>query len=160
MLHRKLPKLRYSLGAVFFIVGLFAVLFLGLRHWRDNRPVEWEAYSDAIFTQHVNDDRPVLILVGADWDMNSLVVKGWIFKDLNLVRTLNRKSVILYYADLTDIANTPVKNLLRRHGRNSTPTVLIYPNGVSGNCVVFDGIPKPDEIAQLLMATPIKPTGG
>lgn len=131
--------LRIRLLTLFAITGLIAVAVLGFQNWLDDRPIQWLSYTRTTLSQHVDDDRPIVIFVSADWDMNSIVVKKIAFDNPTLKRTFRRRAVVGYYADLTSSTPESVA-LLQRLGRHSTPTVAVYTKGTADDPIVLDGI--------------------
>lgn len=150
MSDREVPLIRFRLITLFVALGLFAVACHGIDRWLDRRPIQWMDYSQTMFSQHGDDDRPILIFVGADWDAGSMFVKKFTFEDLSLKRLLRARSVVAYYVDLTHPPSQDLIAFFRRIDRNSTPTLAVYPNGTSRDHVVIDGIPTAEQIIDSL----------
>ncbi|WP_442511708.1 hypothetical protein SH528x_003420 [Novipirellula sp. SH528] len=138
------------------LVALFAIAFLGFRRWFDQRPIQWVAYSTQSFAAPFDHDTPVIVFVGAGWDVNSLVVKQHSFEDQKLKRVIRERSFTLFYADLTS-SSPEVLGFLRRIGRNTTPTIAVYSGGISGTPVVLDGMVSADQVINAI-ASQSKPT--
>ncbi len=142
--------MRFRLITLFVAVGLFATVYYGIDRWLDKRPTQWMKYSQTKFRQHKDDEGPILVFVGADWDASSIFVKKVTFEDSSLKRFLRSRSVVAYYVDLTHPPSPDLTAFLRGIDRNSSPTLAVYPNGMSREHVVIDGIPTAKEIIESL----------
>ncbi|TWU06365.1 thioredoxin family protein [Stieleria varia] len=146
---RNAPFTRFRLITLFVVVALSAAVFLGVDRWLDRRPIPWRDYSRTTLNQHKDDDRPIVVFLGAGWDVNSTYVRRVAFEDPSLKRLFRRRSVVAYYADLTAPSPDSME-LLRRLGTRSTPTVAVYPNGTSEDPVVLQGIVSASQIMEAL----------
>lgn len=144
--------LRFRLLTLFIVVFTCAVLSFVLRDWLDRRPIQWAPYSPEIFSPHADSDRPVVILIGADWDPGSIAVACTVFEDRELKRLMHKRNAIAYYADLT-FSSPEVIALLRRLNCHTTPTVAIYPSGILRDAIVIDGLPTAAKIVDRLKVT-------
>jgi thiol:disulfide interchange protein len=142
--------MRFRLITLFVAAVLFVTVCYGIGRWLDKRPTQWIEYSQTKFSQHKDDDGPILVFVGADWDASSTLVKKVTFEDPSLKQFLRSRFVIAYYADLTHPPSPDLTAFLRRIDRNSTPTLAVYPNGTSREHVVIDGIPTAKQIIESL----------
>lgn len=131
------------------IIGLFAVSFVGLRIWLDSRPIQWVPYTTQAFNKQIGDGKPIVVLVGADWDVSSVFFKEVAFEDPKLTKVIRERSVVAFYADLTS-QSPEVVSFLTSVERLSTPTVVVFPNGVAENPVVLDGLTSADQIIRAI----------
>ncbi|MEM8670938.1 MAG: thioredoxin family protein [Planctomycetota bacterium] len=131
------------------IVGLSAGLFVGVRHWLYTRPIDWIPLTTKALDQEVGGSSPIVVFVGADWDVNSILVKEVTFQDSRLKQMFRRRAVIAFYGDWTSNASPEVLSLLNRVKRRSTPTVVVYPpDGLSPQ--VFDGLVSPEQVMRAI----------
>lgn len=136
---------RFRLSSLFLAVGLSALSFVGIRRWLDRRPIQWIPYSQQALEQQFGSSLPVLVFVGADWDMNSLVVSEVTLEDPKLVKVMRNRSAVAFYAEYGR-GDPEVVSFLKRVGGKSTPTVVVYPDGVAESPVVLHDLTYADEV--------------
>ena len=147
-------KVQFRLISLLVAAGLIAVVFLGVQHWLEHRPIQWLSYTQETVQHHADDDRPVVLFIGADWDANSIVVKTVAFADSNLKREFRRRSVAAYFVDPTHATPESVA-LMKQLGSNSTPTVAVFPHGTDDEPIVLFGIVTAEQVKSALTASKI-----
>lgn len=133
---RRIRYSRVSLKSYFVLLALSALACVFYSYWLIRRPIEWRAYQATTLSPTGNSQSPLIVLIGADWDMNSKLMKEVSLEQPALKQILQRHSVGAYYADYTR-PSPHVNSLLTSIGRNSTPHLVVFPNGPAGKSVVF-----------------------
>lgn len=111
----------------------------------DKRPIDWVAYSQASFINHINHDKTVLVYFGADWDLSSKFVEQKSFEAPRIRRIIRSRGVIAMKADLTDRSRESME-ALNSIGRHSTPVVAIYNSKPTGQPIILDGLFREAEL--------------
>ena len=130
-----------------------AVSFAGIRRWRDSQPLQWVEYTSQAFSQQASENLPIVIFLNADWDLNGQVVKQFAFENRNLKSIFRERAIVAFYADVT-FTSPDEMAMLRRIDRHSTPVVVVYAKGASGDPVVLDGLVSAEEVLKALAPVP------
>lgn len=141
---------RFRLSTLLVFAALFAILFVAVNRWLDSRPIQFVPYTTKAFEKQLHSGSPTVVFVGADWDLNSLVVKETVFKDQALRRLVRRRSVVAFYADLTSKSPEAI-SFLKRVDRNSTPTLVVYSKDTR-KPVVMSGFPTAKSVISAIRA--------
>ena len=115
----------------------------------DKRPIDWETYSKAELSNHINHNKAVLVYFGADWDLSSKFVEKTSFDAQRIRRIIRSHGVIAMRADLTK-PSQEIMEALNSIDRHSTPAVAIYTSKSPGQPIILHGLFREPELFEAL----------
>ena len=151
----RIGYIRLSLKSCFVLLAASALLCVFYGHWQIRRPIPWRVYQPSTLSSKISSQSPLFILIGADWDMNSKLVRDVALERSALKQLLKNRSVRAYYADYT-LPSPLVDSLLMSIGKHSTPHLLVYPNGPTGKPIVLSGWVETDNVIAAIETPPPK----
>lgn len=135
-------KFQFSIRTILIVTAIAAIgISIGKKqydrwHWA-NTPIEFQPYSSL---EHMPDDRPVLVILSADWDPSgSLEMVRKIHLRSSLKHALHDKQIIPVNVDCTH--NTPeYQTVVKKYGFENVPFVLLLQH--ADGPVVYAGFPQ------------------
>ena len=124
---RRFATLAVAMGIAAIGGRLSFVEFPGL--FESDGTAEWEEFDPAVFADHLESGRSVLVDFTANWCPNCKYNERFVYDDEQVVAALEGKNVVRIRADLThDGARTDMLERLRGQlGAHSIPFVAVFP---------------------------------
>jgi thiol:disulfide interchange protein len=116
---------QFGLSSLLLAMIPLGALFLGIRNYLDNRPIEWVPYSAKSLERELDDGRVVLISFSAEWSMNALVNERYALDRSQVKRYVRTHRVVPMKADWTD-GSDEIRDALRSIRVNSIPAIAVY----------------------------------
>jgi len=145
---RRLATLAVALGIAAIGGRVSFVEFPSL--FETDGTAEWEEFDPALFAEHLDAGRSVLVDFTANWCPNCKYNERFVYDDEQVVAALEDKGVVRIRADLThDGARTDMLERLRNSlGAHSIPFVAVFPgDDVTAPHTRLDIVSKADMLA-------------
>lgn len=111
--------------------------------------VAWLPWKPGLVEFARNGERIVWLQFASDWDMTGHVNEKRVFSDDDLLQTLARHRVFLIKADHTNLDEEITKEL-KKYGRVSIPTNLIFPADPEKEMIVLPELLTPEIVMAAL----------
>lgn len=148
---------QFGLGTLLLAMIPLGVLFLGVRNYLDNRPIEWVPYSAKSLGRELGEGRIVLVNFRADWALNAIVNERHAIEIAGVKKYLEAHRIVPMKADWTDGSNE-IKEALGSIGVNTLPAIAVYSPAYPDTPIVLGGLVTKQQVLDALkMAVVVTP---
>ncbi|MEX2027557.1 MAG: thioredoxin family protein [Pirellulaceae bacterium] len=142
--------------SMLLLVIPLGVLFLAIRTYLDNRPIEWVPYSAKALARELDKDRIVLVNFRASWAMNAIVNEQHAIETPSVKRYFGAHRIVPMKADWTD-GSDEIHDALRSIGVNSIPAIAVYSPAYPDTPILLVGLVTEQQVVDALrMAVLVK----
>lgn len=115
--------MQFRLVKLFMVIGIAALISLGLRYRYLNRPVSFEPYSAQRLSERLKAGDAVIVVINANWSLSSEFQRDYISQELG--RPLRRHRVATLEADWTT-RSRETQSLMEQLGITRLPATALF----------------------------------
>ena len=154
---QRLSIRQYILVAVLAAISFVSFLDLYENHDQESPPIVWQQYSPAAIEACLESEKPAMVFVFANWDLNSEYMKNTTLKSSLVEHAIRSHDVSLFSADYSRLNKTEddsVVSLVQELSpRGAVPFIAIFQVRQHYKPVVFLSVVSEAELANALAAS-------
>lgn len=142
--------MKFRLRTLLLLVFVASLLSLLLRSRIVNRPIRFQSYSSQSLEKNLDEGRPVLVSIGADWCLSGAVNRDMISGKMGYPMRKNR--VVALEADWTK-PSQEVQTLMEELGVQTVPAIAIFTPATRKNPTIMTDLVDQERILHAIEQT-------
>jgi suppressor for copper-sensitivity B len=138
-------KPQFRIRAIFVLMVCIALLASVSVRIIQNQPPHWKPYTNASLQTALDQNRPVLITLSADWDSMTRIHERTAVNSIEAFRTIRDSGLITLRADATNV-DPAVMQLMKNNDLISIPAFLLYSPACRDKPIVLKDIVSEEQL--------------